>query len=45
MAKARAKTAFVCSDCGSEHTQWQGQCAGCGAWITLSEIVLEAAAG
>jgi DNA repair protein RadA/Sms len=45
VAKARAKTAFVCSECGSEHNKWQGQCAGCGAWNTLSEIVLEAPAG
>jgi len=45
VAKSRAKTAFVCSECGSEHNKWQGQCAGCGAWNTLAEIVLEAAGG
>lgn len=39
---AKARTAYVCADCGAEHPRWQGQCAGCGAWNTLAEIVLEA---
>ena len=37
---AKQKTAFVCNDCGSEYSKWQGQCADCGAWNTLSEIKL-----
>jgi DNA repair protein RadA/Sms len=37
---AKAKTAFVCTDCGTEHGQWQGQCASCKAWNTLSQINL-----
>ncbi len=37
---AKRKTAFVCGDCGSEYTKWQGQCVNCGAWNTLSEITL-----
>ncbi len=37
---AKRKSAFVCSDCGSEHSNWQGQCKDCKAWNTLSEIVL-----
>ncbi|RZA29185.1 MAG: DNA repair protein RadA, partial [Lysobacteraceae bacterium] len=41
---AKSKTAFVCSECGAEHNKWQGQCAECGAWNSLSEIVLESAA-
>ena len=40
---AKAKTAYVCNQCGAEHTKWQGQCESCGAWNTLSEFVLEAA--
>ena len=40
----KAKVAYVCGDCGGEHNKWQGQCAECGAWNTLSEIVLESAA-
>ncbi len=40
---AKAKTAYVCSDCGASTTQWQGQCADCGAWNTLSAFVVEPA--
>ena len=40
---AKAKTAYVCNQCGAEHTKWQGQCEGCGAWNTLSEFVVEPA--
>ena len=40
---AKAKTAYVCTDCGAEHPKWQGSCAECGAWNTLSEIVLQPA--
>jgi DNA repair protein RadA/Sms len=36
----KATTAFVCSDCGAEFGKWQGQCGECGAWNTISEIVL-----
>ncbi|WP_417473005.1 DNA repair protein RadA [Luteimonas mephitis] len=41
---AKARTAYVCSECGAEFNKWQGQCGECGAWNTLSEIVLESAA-
>lgn len=37
---AKTKTAYVCNDCGSDYTKWQGQCADCGAWNTLSEVRL-----
>ena len=37
---AKTKIAFVCTDCGTEHGQWQGQCASCKAWNTLSQINL-----
>jgi len=37
---AKAKTAYVCNDCGGEHRKWQGQCDYCQAWNTLSEIRL-----
>ncbi len=36
----KARSAYVCSECGADHNKWQGQCAGCGAWNSLSEIVL-----
>ncbi|HJP98830.1 MAG TPA: DNA repair protein RadA [Rhodanobacteraceae bacterium] len=41
---AKAKTAYVCSDCGAEYPKWQGQCEACGAWNTLSAFVLQPAA-
>ena len=34
----KAKTAYVCTDCGAEHKQWQGQCASCSQWNTLSRV-------
>ena len=41
---AKAKTAFVCNDCGADFPKWQGQCGECHAWNTLSEIRLSAPA-
>ena len=43
-SQAKARTAYVCTECGADHAKWQGQCDECGAWNTLSEIVLEPAA-
>lgn len=40
---AKAKSAYVCTDCGSEYNKWQGQCADCSAWNTLSEIRISTA--
>ena len=36
----KSKTAYVCSDCGSEYRKWQGQCNDCKAWNTLTEVRL-----
>ena len=36
MAK-KAKTVFVCNECGSESAKWVGQCPVCGAWNTMFE--------
>ena len=46
MAKssAKKKTAYVCQDCGTEHSKWQGQCTGCQAWNTLQEFVVSSGA-
>lgn len=41
---AKRKTAYVCNDCGSDYSNWQGQCKDCGAWNTLTEISLSATA-
>ncbi|MFC0685214.1 DNA repair protein RadA [Novosphingobium clariflavum] len=34
---AKPKRRYVCSSCGGVTTRWQGQCADCGEWNTLSE--------
>jgi len=39
---AKAKTAYVCNDCGADFPRWQGQCNACGAWNTISEVRLAA---
>ncbi len=41
---SRAKTAYVCSECGANASKWQGQCPECGLWNTLTEFVLESTA-
>ena len=38
---AKAKTAFVCVDCGASALQWFGACPSCGAAGTLTETVTE----
>jgi DNA repair protein RadA/Sms len=43
-ATPKRRTAYVCGECGADYAKWQGQCEACGAWNTLSEIVLENAA-
>ena len=34
---AKAKTVFICGECGGETARWSGQCPACGAWNTLTE--------
>ena len=36
MAK-KAKTVYMCSECGNEYPSWQGQCSYCGSWNTIVE--------
>lgn len=38
---AKAKTVFVCQNCGESFPRWQGQCSNCGEWNTLVEQVAE----
>ncbi len=40
MAKARSK--YVCRDCGHSTLAWAGQCPGCSEWNTLDEVVVRA---
>ncbi|MFU8802249.1 MAG: DNA repair protein RadA [Bradymonadaceae bacterium] len=36
---AKAKTLYVCQECGNESHKWLGRCPGCDAWNTLLEEV------
>ena len=36
---AKAKTAYVCTECGGTSSKWQGQCPNCGVWNTLVETI------
>src|SRR5581483_4422793 len=38
---AKAKTAYVCAECGASALQWFGSCPSCGAAGTLSETAVE----
>jgi DNA repair protein RadA/Sms len=39
---AKAKTQYVCAECGGTSPKWQGQCPHCNAWNTLGESRVEA---
>jgi DNA repair protein RadA/Sms len=34
---ARAKSVYVCTECGTQQPRWLGRCPGCGAWQSLVE--------
>ena len=36
----KIKKAFFCQICGTQHTQWQGQCNGCKDWNTIVEEII-----
>ncbi len=42
--EVKAKTAFVCTECGADSPKWAGQCDACGSWNSLTEITLESKA-
>ena len=35
----RVRTLHACTECGTAHPKWSGQCSGCGGWNTLVEEV------
>lgn len=37
----KARTQFVCQQCGTSYAKWVGQCANCGTWNSLVEQVQE----
>jgi DNA repair protein RadA/Sms len=41
---AKAKTQYVCAECGGTSLKWQGQCPHCNAWNALAEARVETAA-
>lgn len=40
---AKAKTQFVCQNCGARYPKWSGRCENCGEWNTLVEQIPETA--
>ncbi len=42
---ARAKSVYLCAECGHEHPKWAGRCEACGAWNTVAEERLPATTG
>lgn len=36
---AKAKSLYVCNECGYETPKWYGCCPGCGEWNTMEEVV------
>ena len=38
---AKLRTAYFCQNCGTQYSQWLGQCKNCGEWNTLVEEVVE----
>ncbi len=39
---AKARTVYRCTECGAEHSKWQGRCDTCGEWNTLGEEIVAA---
>ncbi len=35
----KAKTQYVCQNCGATHSKWSGKCENCGEWNTLVEQI------
>lgn len=38
---AKVKTTFYCQNCGTQYSQWMGQCKACGEWNTIAEEVID----
>ena len=37
---AKAKSAYVCTECGAHSVKWAGQCPDCASWNTLSRTMI-----
>ena len=42
---AKAKTAYVCAECGAHSVKWAGQCPDCASWNTLTMTTIAPAVG
>jgi DNA repair protein RadA/Sms len=42
---SKARTVYVCTECGAQASKWSGQCGDCGAWNTLQEAPAPPPAG
>lgn len=40
---SKIKHAYACKECGASSAKWAGQCADCGQWNSLTEIVINSA--
>ncbi len=38
---AKSRIVYFCTNCGAEHSKWNGQCRACGEWNTLTEEVIK----
>ncbi|MFC1727435.1 DNA repair protein RadA [Patescibacteria group bacterium] len=39
---AKARSVFVCQQCGNESPKWLGRCPGCGEWNSMAEMKISA---
>jgi DNA repair protein RadA/Sms len=37
---AKARSVYICTECGNESARWQGQCPACANWNTLTEEIV-----
>jgi len=37
----KTKTSFFCQNCGTQTSQWMGQCKACGEWNTIVEEIID----
>ena len=38
---SKVKTVYFCQNCGTQYSQWMGQCKNCNQWNTISEEIVE----
>jgi len=38
---SKTKTTFYCQNCGTQYSQWMGQCKACGEWNTIVEEIID----